>query len=60
MNRNIINCLRRSLATVAIILGMSCMANNAYAQSTQMPLDISYYTDEGIISKRLHDDVLHI
>ena len=49
MNRNIINCLRRSLATVAIILGMSCMANNAYAQSTQMPLDISYYTDEGII-----------
>ncbi len=46
MNRNIINCLRRSLATVAIILGMSCMANNAYAQ---MPTDISYYTDEGII-----------
>lgn len=32
MNRNIINCLRRSLATAAIILGMSCMANNAYAQ----------------------------
>ena len=55
MNRNIINCLRRSLATVAIILGMSCMAKNAYAQSTQMPTDISYYTDEGIIKASTDD-----
>ena len=48
MNCFILKCLRKSIATLAIILGISCYALNVNAQ---MPTDISYYTNEGIIKE---------
>ena len=48
MNCCILKCLRKSIATFAIILGISCYAQNVNAQ---MPTDISYYTNEGIIKE---------
>ena len=46
MNCYILKCLRKSIVTLAIILGVSCYAQHVNAQT---PTDISYYTDEGII-----------
>ena len=48
MNCYILKCLRKSIGTFAIILGISCYALNVNAQ---MPTDISYYTNEGIIKE---------
>ena len=48
MNCYILKCLRKSIATLAIILGISCYAQNVNAH---MPTDISYYTNEGIIKE---------
>lgn len=52
MNCYILKCLRKSIATFAIILVISCYALNVNAQ---MPLDISYYTDEDIIKESTDD-----
>lgn len=52
MNGNILNRLRKSLATIVTTITLSCMATNAYAG---IPIDISQYSDEGI-SKDYTDD----